>query len=279
MKEIEKIFELAKSGDLSKSAQLIRNLIDSGQDLAGVNINLAHILFLAADWAYINRLLPKNTNIFSKSGFLKSIGMGRPLNEDGDPIPWFTYPAIDFLNQITQKEWTVFEYGSGNSTLWWSSKVKSVVSVEDNKDWFEEVSKQIPNNARVIYKCKKEYPSVIQEFPEKEFDVIVVDGSKRNECVKSSISRLKENGILVFDNSDRSDYVESSAYLNSLNFYRIDFWGLIPSYLYKNCTSIYSRSPSFLLDQKSPDCHKSDVGISCCQAMEQNKPQSGSEGH
>lgn len=34
----------------------------------------------------------------------------------------------------------IFEYGSGNSTLWWSEKVDSIISVEHDKQCFEKVS-------------------------------------------------------------------------------------------------------------------------------------------
>ena len=263
---IEEIFKQAQTGKLKEAAELIRKLVDQGEDLKGTHVNLAHILFLAADWSYIDRLLPRNTNTFSKSGHLKSIASRRPINDEADPVPWFTYPAIDFLDGIVSKEWVVFEWGSGNSTLWWSSRVHTIVAVEDNSNWYDEVSKKLPNNAKMLNKEGDDYCKTIAHFPENAFNVIVVDGSQRNRCLKIAIPYLKEDGILIFDNSDGKDYIESSNYLNSLDFYRIDFWGLIPSYLYKNCTTIYFKNPKILSSRKAQYNHRSSVGTSCFQA-------------
>ena len=261
---IEEIFKLVKIGKLKEAAEIIKRLIDQGQNVKGMNVNLAHLLFLAADWAYIDKLLP-NKNTFSKSGHLMSIACARPVNAEGYPVPWFTYPAIDFLDGIVSKEWMVFEWGSGNSTLWWASRVHSVVAVEDNNNWYVEISKKLPKNAQILNKEGCDYYKVISDFPKNKFDVIVLDGSQRNECLKMAIPHLNEDGILIFDNSDSKEYIESSNYLSSLDFYRIDFWGLIPSFLYKTCTTIYFKNPKILSSQQVQYNHTSSVGISLSQ--------------
>jgi hypothetical protein len=53
-----------------------------------------------------------------------------PIDGDGNPTPWYTYPAIAYLSQLDFSERIVFEYGSGNSTLWRGARSKRVVSVE-----------------------------------------------------------------------------------------------------------------------------------------------------
>ena len=55
-------------------------------------------------------------------------------------LPWFSYAAIDFLEDFLQPHMTVCEYGSGGSTLFFSRRVKSVYSIEDNPKWFDLVS-------------------------------------------------------------------------------------------------------------------------------------------
>ena len=39
------------------------------------------------------------------------------VNENNEPIPWFTYPSIQYLDQLDLSEKTIFEWGSGNSSL------------------------------------------------------------------------------------------------------------------------------------------------------------------
>ena len=53
-------------------------------------------------------------------GWLKSWWRGRPVDAAGKPLPWLTYPAIDFISQFDFSDAIVFEWGSGfyiNSVL------------------------------------------------------------------------------------------------------------------------------------------------------------------
>ena len=46
------------------------------------------------------------------------------LDAGQSPIPWYTYPAIEFLNQIDFSVKSVFEFGSGNSTRYWAKRAE-----------------------------------------------------------------------------------------------------------------------------------------------------------
>ena len=39
------------------------------------------------------------------------------LDRNGNPIPWYTYPAIEYLSQFDYSRKTIFEFGCGNSSL------------------------------------------------------------------------------------------------------------------------------------------------------------------
>ncbi len=56
---------------------------------------------------------------------------------DGASLPWFSYPATHFLESVVQKNWSVFEYGSGYSTEFWNRKCRRVISVEHDEKWFD----------------------------------------------------------------------------------------------------------------------------------------------
>src|SRR2546427_1382711 len=66
-------------------------------------------------------------------GHLKSAATLRSVDANGQPLPWITYPAIEFLKQLDLTDKTVFEYGCGGSTVYWSGVAKRVDSVEDNE--------------------------------------------------------------------------------------------------------------------------------------------------
>lgn len=270
---LEEIQQCLNAGNLKKAAEIIKSALYAGKDLGGMHVTFAHILLLSADWGEINALLPQGTNFFQTSGWLASLGTNRPVNSEYKPIPWFTYPSIEFIESILQKDWLVFEWGSGNSTLWWAERVKNIISVEDNEAWFWEVKRQLPKNAEIYLKSGKEYVESILRYPDHEFDVIIVDGSARNEATTHCISKLKTSGIIIFDNADSKEFDPAQVALYESGFFRIDFWGLIPSYLYKNCTSIYFRDPHILKNRELPSRHQSSIGLSCFQAIErlQNK--------
>src|SRR5216117_3805614 len=80
----------------------------------------------------------------------------------GQSAPWYTYPAIEFLRQLDFSDRTVFEYGSGMSTMFWAKKAKHVVSVEDDEQWCETLRNLLPSNAELIYEPDlSKFPGII----------------------------------------------------------------------------------------------------------------------
>lgn len=177
-------------------------------------------------------------------GWFKSLDNEKPVDKNGNPIPWFSYPATAFLSDRLNKEMTVFEYGSGNSTLFFSNLVKRIISVETNKEWFQQIKNKLPKNA-TMYFCdisqdKTKYQTFIQSTKEK-FDLIIVDAFERNEIIKNLSTNLKDEGIIILDNSDREEYSIGIFYLLKLGFSKIDFWGMTAGYLNNTCTTIFYR--------------------------------------
>ena len=75
-------------------------------------------------------------NHLTKSGWRKSNIQRLPIDASGKELPWFTYSFIYFLESRLHENMTVFEYGSGHSTLWFSTRVHSIVSVEHDQNWY-----------------------------------------------------------------------------------------------------------------------------------------------
>ncbi len=48
------------------------------------------------------------------------------------------------------KNLVLFEFGSGNSTLFFAERVKNVISVEHNKEWYQIVNSTKPSNVRLV---------------------------------------------------------------------------------------------------------------------------------
>ncbi|AMW30543.1 hypothetical protein [Arthrospira platensis] len=228
-----------------QAADLDQEIIQDNPQLKqqGLSIRLAHCLVLSGNWSMISGNLTPGTNYLDVSGWLNSLFQGKPVNAENQPIPWYTYPAIEFLEDKINSDSLVFEFGGGQSTLWWSNRVKQVISIESDEGWFNQIYQPMPENVQLnLESDEQKYADFILQYPDKYFDIIIVDGINRNLCLENSLRKIKENGLLIFDNIDDHRYDSSIKLLASEGYKKIDFWGLIPGYIYKNCTSLFFKS-------------------------------------
>ena len=79
------------------------------------------------------------SHYLQSSGWMESIRTRQPLR-GGMPIPWFTYPAIEFFDSMVLEGKTVLEVGSGFSTLYWAQRGCRGVSLEIDPEWANSVS-------------------------------------------------------------------------------------------------------------------------------------------
>ncbi len=189
-------------------------------------------------------LIYSKRSYLNKSGYIKSIKLNKPVKQDGSPIPWMNYNIISFLEQRLTGDLCLFEYGSGNSTLFFASHVKSVTSVECDRLWYEYISKTIPDNVTLIL-CNpynsEDYSQIIKR-QNRKFDIIVVDAEDRVNCLISAQQYLSEKGIIILDDSQNEEYNSTADQLRKQGFKRLDFEGLKPgriscyrtTILYKN---------------------------------------------
>lgn len=198
--------------------------------------------------------LYETTRLYKKylsvNGWLESRYLRMPVDKDLNPLPWYTYSAIHFLEPRIRKEFRVFEFGSGNSTLWYSKRVSSVICVEQSLEYYEYLKPKFQKNSNItcVHEPREEeggYADVIYKYPEK-FDVIVIDGSDRVRCAYNAPKFLKPDGVVVFDNSNREMFDEGLQYLLDSGFRRINFWGHGPISHIEWCTSVFYRTDNCL---------------------------------
>jgi len=170
-------------------------------------------------------LLYLKTSYLKEEGWQKSAIEKSPVDKNGSPIPWYTYPSIDFIKSNLKKRVNVFEYGAGNSTIWWSKFAHVVISCENDKSWIEKI-KPHPENVKINHRnLDNGYVDFIKNF-KNYFDIIIVDGRKRNECMKNCMIGLKKDGVIILDDSERKKYEEGCKFLTSHGYKKIDFWGM-----------------------------------------------------
>lgn len=181
----------------------------------------------------------RNFRILARDyGQYRTIREGACLDRGGDALPWYTYPAIEYLCNLDFGDKAVFEFGSGNSSAFWAKRARRVVSVEHDRAWHEQVSRRLaPNQVLHLREGRDAYLGALAETGE-SFDVIVIDGNHRSECARRVRERLAAGGMVVLDNADW--YPETSAHLReALGLIEVDFHGFGPINDYTWTTSVF----------------------------------------
>lgn len=187
------------------------------------------------------------------------------------PMPWMTFDAIDFIARHLRNGCKIFEYGSGGSTLFWMKWEPELISIEHDEAWYAMMAQKLQARSGVQYALvsaeKREatgmadasdpnkfasgdetyrgysfesYVRQIEKFPDRYFDLVVVDGRARPSCLRWSAPKVKPGGLLVLDNAERAYYTERTK--EFLVDYRVrDFRGIGPCNNYVWQTNIYER--------------------------------------
>ena len=176
----------------------------------------------------------------------------------GDELPWMTFAATDFLRGWLRKDMNVFEWGSGGSTVFFARHAARVIAVEHEDAWAAQVRDAIGNrgisNAQLehlppepdaaagysdvadpsVFASSGEvfrghsfqrYVTFIDQYPDAEFDLVVVDGRARPSCIQRGLAKVKPGGFLLLDNAERPHYTPAKALLDPAGWELHDFTG------------------------------------------------------
>jgi|LauGreSBDMM110SN_4_FD.fasta_scaffold01436_4 hypothetical protein len=165
------------------------------------------------------------------------------------PIPYFTYPAVEYLDNHNLNGLKIFEYGSGSSTLYFLRKGALVTSIEHNKDWHFKVTKKANNSNSLNCILTEDKSSYINRAEILGADIVVIDGKYRTECTHYIIRMIEEKkltfSMIIFDNSDW--YPDSILKIDKKTGWpRADFCGFSPTNRFNGATSIH-LNPNKLL--------------------------------
>jgi hypothetical protein len=144
--------------------------------------------------------------------------------------PWWTVAATKTIDNFLRNrtDVRVFEWGSGASTVWLSKRAAHVISVEHDGRWLAMVQEHFSkcSNLKLLYVPAEHsfahtaihsgkrgwkgvdfhaYVSAIDGI-QGDLDLIIIDGRCRAECLMRARTRLKQDGLIVFDNSSRARY-------------------------------------------------------------------------
>lgn len=185
------------------------------------------------DYTDIYTKILSNTYLH-ESGWFKSYIEQKVIDGAGNPLPWMNYPMISFLEERVPAGLTIFEYGCGFGTLWWAKKAKRVVTVEHNKIWYESMLKNLPDNVRAIFRPLEtggEYCKTVAQIQNVQFNIIIIDGRDRVNCALHCAPSLADDGVIIFDDTDREAYIDGRTHLKNIGFKELKLTGIKPMVL------------------------------------------------
>ena len=118
--------------------------------------------------------------------------------------PWISYDAQARLARHLTPASRVLEFGSGMSTLWFAARAGQIVSIEHHREWHGMIKAMLPQGAAIDYRLATDPATYCAVADEPEFDLVLVDGRFRDQCVAAGLKVLRPGGILYLDNSDHA---------------------------------------------------------------------------
>ncbi|OIO05536.1 MAG: hypothetical protein AUJ49_01155 [Desulfovibrionaceae bacterium CG1_02_65_16] len=185
--------------------------------------------------------LERNAEILAEGlGQRLSMEQALPVDAKGEPLPWYTYPAIEYLGGFDFTGLRVFEFGGGNSTRYWLNRGAEVRTVDHDPQWVAHAGAQAHPRQRV--ELRTERAGYVRALAEAggEWDVIVIDGRWRLACAAEAPKHLAQGGMILLDNSDW--YPKTTALLRSAGFFQCDMSGFGPINNYTWSTSFFVRA-------------------------------------
>jgi hypothetical protein len=189
---------------------------------------------------YLRKGLETWEIIAGLQGWRESFKTRRPVDGQGRPIPWYTFPAIEFLCSLELGGCRVFEFGCGNSSVFWASRARQVHAVENDLDWARIVRGFGIGNLTLIEATDRDEYVQAPRTAGGNFDVIVIDGRHRVACVAVALECIAEGGMIILDNADW--YPQACADLAAAGWFQIDFSGLGPINSYSWTTAVFLRT-------------------------------------
>jgi hypothetical protein len=193
----------------------------------------------------LTRILPRRIDaslevlltLWGRYGYGRAFLERSSVNAKGEPIPWISYPALEYLSQLDLRQKDLFEFGSGNSTRYWAKRCRTVTSVEHDPEWANRVRPSLSENCKLFQATTpKDYVGRLGAST-RRYDIIVVDGEFRPDCVKVALKRLKPAGMILLDNSNW--YPKSAARMRQAGLLEVDFYGFGPLSDFVTSTSLF----------------------------------------
>lgn len=133
-----------------------------------------------------------------------------------------------FIEKYLEPNDVLLEWGSGNSTIYWSGLVSKVISIEHDIDWINDLSKvidaygiknvelhHVPAHSPNPIPCRYEQFKDYINYPNKKkfkYNRVLIDGRARKYCAKAIWEKVSDDCILFIHDFNRPDYQMTLKY-------------------------------------------------------------------
>lgn len=170
---------------------------------------------------------------------------------EGMPIPWWTYSAVEFIDQVIPSSSLILEFGGGNSTLFWANRGNPSLTLEADSRWHTLISASISKSSQknqVVHVDLGNPKAICDVIGSRTFDLAVIDGGDNRSLIADIAKRfLGETGMILWDNSERLEYQSTIKLLHATGWNSLDFFGISPINAYASKTSLFFRDSRHLL--------------------------------
>ncbi len=178
-------------------------------------------------------------------GWVESRASRQARDAQGRPVPWFTYPAIEFLRERVRPQWRVLEFGAGGGTSWWCAHAGEILAVEHHAGWARSVAAAC--RAEVITADEASADAYANAARGRgPFDVVVVDGLYRPQCLALAPSLATGEGVIVLDDAQRGEYAPTISALLAQGWRSLPMHGPQPVSKHPGCTLFLYRDGNVL---------------------------------
>lgn len=174
-------------------------------------------------------------------GQYNSLKKEKPVDSYGNPLPWITYPCIEYLNQFDFSNETIFEYGSGGSTKWFlRKKCKKIISIENEQFWYQKLVEESKNSKNLFPVFAKNIDDFIQNKEVYDSSIIFIDCDSiyRKKVLESLYKNIEKDNtnikLIIIDDVDKTNLqggkIDKIVFeiANSLDWIQVDFMGFRP---------------------------------------------------
>tara|TARA_R110000824_G_scaffold170591_2_gene348012 strand:- start:690 stop:1196 length:507 start_codon:yes stop_codon:yes gene_type:complete len=141
--------------------------------------------------------------------------------------PLLTKNFLRYFNKLKNKNKTYLEIGSGDSTIYFSKHFKKVISLEDNKTFFNIISNNKPKNVDIKFFNRKNIGNLLKTELDKKPNYVMIDNNpcyiSRFDIAKFIHFNKQNDCIILLDNGNWN--MQTFMFLRT-NYYCMDFPGL-----------------------------------------------------